>query len=120
MTLFRSYNDSCQTTGFPAVYASPVFSIPQAQANSLGALFLKELLYAVENIFSMSDTTSAASKKSDAKGKAMGVLFGSGKSTNRKTDSVVPTNEADFQSTYSGLINAAANSVSQALAAARG
>ena len=85
-----------------------------------GAVFLKEPLYAAENIFSMSDTTSAASKKSDAKGKAMGMLFGSGKGTSRQTDSVVPTSEAAFQSTYSDLINEAANSLSQALAAARG
>ena len=84
-----------------------------------GAVFLKDPLYAPKNIFSMVDTTSAASKKSDAAGKAMGLLFGRG-SSKHKTDRVIPSSEADFQATYSALIRDAAASLSQSLAAARG
>jgi hypothetical protein len=83
-----------------------------------GAVYLKEPLIAADNIFSMQDNTSGESKKSDAVGNAIGSLFGGG-GQKRKTSEVRPGSETAYAANYRALIQDAASSLSQALAAGR-
>lgn len=83
-----------------------------------GAVYLKEPLIAADNIFSAEDNTPAETKKSDMIGNAIGGLLGAG-STKRKTVAVTPSSEDAFKTAYRALIQDAADSMSQALAAGR-
>lgn len=83
-----------------------------------GAVFLKDPLIAADNIFSLQDTTSGASKKSDAIGNAFSSLLGVG-GQKRKNSEVAPSSEEAFKTTYIALIKDAADSLSQELASGR-
>lgn len=83
-----------------------------------GAVYLKEPLIATENIFNGQESTPAETKKSDMIGNAIGGLLGVG-GQKRKTLEVQPASEDAFKTSYQALILDAADSMSQAMAAAR-
>lgn len=83
-----------------------------------GAVYLDKPLIAADNIFTMQDTTSGSTKKSDAIGNAFASLLGVG-GEKRRNSEVQPRSEEAFKATYTALIQDAAGSLSQALAAGR-
>jgi hypothetical protein len=83
-----------------------------------GAVYLKEPLLASDNIFGTQDSTPAETKKSDIVGSALSGLLGVG-GQKRKTLEVQPASEDAFKAGYQALIQDAAGSLSDALAAGR-